>query len=324
MTNKEVYKKTLVFSIKKFFFSLICILGIAVLAVGGFILVDKLTNKGLIGLAVGLLFGIVVVAVVAHFFAYTYSAGQIAMMTRAFTEGTLPEDVYGEGKRMVKERFLTVAAYYAATKVIKGIFNQVGNAITKLGSAIGGDTGETIGSIISIGINVLIGFLCDCCLGWVFYCRQKGAVKATLEGACIFFKNGKALLKNMGRIFGMGIASLLLIGGAFTGIFFLIFNTMTSTFTALRDELMEAAVRNSWDIPAFFNNPTNLALVAALVVALIFWLIIHGTFVRPFILVGVIHNFMDAGLKSQITETDYNEVEKKSSKFAKLRQEEGI
>jgi len=322
MSNKEIYAKTLTFSLRRFIFNTCCLLFVGALAVVGFLLIDKMYDKGLIGLAVGILFGIVIVAIVAHFFSYIYKAGHIVMMMKAVTEGELPDDVYHEGKRLVKSRFTTVALYYAATNAIKGIFNEIGNLITKGAEAIGGDTGNAIGNAISIGINVVIGFLCDCCLGWVFYRSDKGAVKATLEGGVIFFKNGKALLKNLGRIFGMGILSLLAIGGAFTGIFFLIFNSMDSTFGALKDEIMEAATRNNWDIPAFFNNPTNLALVAALIVGLVLWLIIHGTFIRPFILVGVIRNYMEAGIKSNITEADMSDLDKKSKKFAKLRAKE--
>ena len=323
MSNKEIYKQTLTFSLRRFVFNTCCLLFVGALAVFGFLLIDKMYDKGLIGLAVGILFGIIVVAIVSHFVSYIYKAGHIVMMMKAVTEGSLPADVYHEGKRLVKARFTTVALYYAATSAIKGIFNEIGRLITRGAEAIGGDTGNAIGSAISIGINVVVGFLCDCCLGWVFYRSDKGAVKATLEGGVIFFKNGKALLRNRGRIFGMGIASLIAIGGAFTGVFYLIFSNMTSTFEALRDEIMDAATRNSWNVPEFFNNPANLALITAVIVALIIWGIIHGTFIRPFILVGVIRNYMEAGIKSQITDADMKDLDKKSKKFKKLREQEG-
>ncbi len=322
MSNKEIYKKTLTFSVHRLLFNTICVLGIAILGVGGFILVDNLTNKGLIGLAVGVVFGIILVAVISHFVSYTYQAGQIAMMTRALTEGDLPEDVYGEGKKVVKSRFTTVALYYAATRAIKAIFQELGHLITKAGEAIGGDAGSTVGSAISIGIQVVVGFLCDCCLGWIFYRSDQGAVKSTLQGAAIFFKNGKALLRNVGRIFGMGLVSLAVIGGTFFGVFFLIFSNMTDAFTSLRDEILEAGARMNTSIPSFFQNPTNLALIAAIILAFIIWSIIHGAFVRPFILVGVLRNFTQVGMSTETTENDYESITKKSKKFAKLREAE--
>ena len=68
------------------------------------------------------------------------------MMTKGITEGSLPENVIGEGKAIDKERFLTVAAFFAVTNVIKGIFNQLGRGLTNLGGKLGGDTGRSIGS----------------------------------------------------------------------------------------------------------------------------------------------------------------------------------
>ncbi len=323
MTNKEVYKKTLVFSLKRLGFNCICVVIVLALAIGGFILVDNLTDKGLIGLAVGVLFGIVVVAVLAHFFSYTYSAGQIAMMTRAVTEGSLPDNVFAEGKRMVKERFLTVVAYYAATKAIKAIFNEIGKLLTGAGKALGGDTGEGIASAINIGIQVVIGFLSDCCLGWVFYRKDKGAGRATLEGAGIFFKHGKTLIRNLGRIFGMGLASLAVIGGAFFGIFYLIFTSFPEMFRSLSNELVETFQKEGETVTVWISDPGHLAIIIAGIAALILWLFIHGTFVRPFILVGVLRNFMEAGIAHIPTESELAEVAQKSKKFAKLQEDAG-
>lgn len=34
------------------------------------------------------------------------------------------------------------------------------------------------GSTISGAISVIVGYLCDCCLGWVFYRKDKKATRA--------------------------------------------------------------------------------------------------------------------------------------------------
>ena len=320
MTNSQIYKKTLTFSLRRLLFNTICVIVVLALSTVGFAVVEKLYDKGLIGLAIGLVLGIIIVAVIAHFFAYTYSAGQIAMMTRGVTEGTLPDDVYGEGKRIVKERFMTVVAFYAATRAIKAIFNQIGKLITGAGRAIGGDTGEGIASAINIGIQVVIGFLSDCCLGWVFYFKEKSSFKAALEGCGVFFKNGKALVRNLGRIFGMGIASLALIGGALSGVFYLILSNFTSLFEKVATEIVNIASKDGSKIPEWFTKPENLALVAAIILGIIVWSIIHGAFIRPFILVDVLRNFMQAGLANLPTEADMADLAKKSSKFAKYQE----
>ena len=318
MSNGEIYRKTLVFSVRRLLIDLIMLLVYAGICVLGFVILDKTTDHGLIGLGIGVVIVIAIAVLVSRFIKYTLYAGQIAMITRGVTEGTLPDDVYGEGKRMVKERFTTVAVYFAATSIIKGIFRQIGNLITKLGDAIGGDVGGTIGSVISTVIQVLIGYLCDCCLGWVFFRKEQSSGKATCEGAVIFFKHGKTLLRNMGRIFGMGLLSLLVIGGAFFGVAYLILSRFDNMFEAIAREIMEAA---EGDVSPFFQDPNNLALIAAAVVGVMLWGFIHSTFIRPFVLTGVMRNYMESGMNDIPTEDQFAMLDSKSPKFAKLHQE---
>ena len=319
MSNGEIYRKTLVFSVKRFIIDLISLLLYAGICVGMFLLIDKTTNKGLIGLGIGIVFVIIIAIFISRFVKYNLYAGQIAMITRGVTENSLPDDVYAEGKRVVKERFVTVAVYFAATNIIKGIFRQIGNLITKLGNSIGGDTGGTIGSVISTIIQIVISYLCDCCLGWVFYRKDQSSGKATCEGAVIFFKHGKTLLRNMGRIFGMGLVSLAVIGGVFFGIAYLILSRFEGMFEALSSEIVEIA--DGGEVPAFFLDSNNLALVAAAVVGLIIWDFIHSTFIRPFVLTGVLRNYIASGINDIPTEDQFAMLDSKSPKFAKLHQE---
>lgn len=323
MTNKEIYKKTLVFSVKRLLIDLIGVVLLAGMCFLGFFILDKTIDQGLIGLFIGLIVGIIILAIISHFISYSLKAGQIAMMTRGITDGALPENVYAEGKAIVKKRFATVAAYYAITNVIKGIFNQLGKGITAVGEMVGGDAGGTVGSAISSAIQVVVAYLCDCCLGWVFYREGTSAAKATCEGAVLFFKHGKTLAKNMGRIFGMGILSLLVIGGAFTGIFYLIFMLIPGAFTALSNEIVEVSDKFESAPPEFLTNPTILMLVAAVVLGVIVWTIIHSTFIRPFILTGVLRNYIESGKNDIPSESSFSMLDKKSAKFAKLHKELG-
>ena len=318
MTNKEIYKRTLGFSIRRLFFDFISIILFVGCSAAGYLLLDKLTDKGLIGLAIGAVIGIIIIALISRFVSYTMKAGQIAMMTRGVTEGELPDNVIAEGKRAVKERFKTVAVFFALTGAIKAIFNQLGRGLTKLGSSIGGDTGGAVGSTVSTAINTLVSYLCDCCLGWVFYRKDQSAVRATCEGAALFFKHGKTLFKNMGRIFGMGLLSLLLIGGAFTGVFYLIFSGMPNVFTPLAAEIAEAAARSETNISEFFTDPATLPIVCAALLAIVLWSIIHSAFVRPFILTGVLRNYIESGMKAIPSEASFASLKDKSPRFAKL------
>ncbi len=321
MDNMAVYKKTIGFSLRRLVWDLLAMVVLAGCGVAGFMIADKSTNKGLIGLLVGALVAIVIIVVMMRWVSYKYKAGQIAMMTRGVTEGTLPDDVIGEGKKVVKERFMTVAAFFAVTGVIKGIFNEIGRAITRLGESIGGDTGNAVGSAISTVINTIVSYLCDCCLGWVFYRKDVKSTKATCEGAVLFFKHGKTFAKNMARVFAFAIVSLLLIGGIFFGIAFLIFRQFPDLFNNLAAEIAEAATRNSSKIPDFLKDPNTLIIAAAVLVGVIMWSIIHSVFIRPYVLIGVLRNYIASGIKDIPSEESFAALDAKSKKFKKLHSE---
>ena len=319
MTNFQVYKKTLSFSLIGFLVDLLVFVGFIAICALGFIIADKAFDKGLIGLALGFVVAVVFSILMNIFVSNVLKAGHIAMITRGVTEDALPENVLSEGKKAVKERFATITAFIFITRAIKNIFRQIGRIVTKVGTAVGGETGGNIASIINSAVQVLLGYLCDCCLGWVFYRKDKNAARATCEGAAIFFKHGKTLFKNIVRIFGLGLLSLAIIGGAFFGIGYLISSTMLKgAFDSLAGEIAEASLRNDLDVPQAFMEPKTLMLIVSGIAALFIWNIIHSVFVRPFILVGVMRNFTASGIKEMPTEAELNELDKKSPRFAKI------
>lgn len=320
MDNKAIYKKTIGFSLWRALWDFLAAIAFFGFLIAGVIIADKAANSPLIGLAIGAILGGICSWLILHFIGYTYKAGQIAMMAEGVTTGKLPENTIVAGKKVVKERFATVAAYYAVTSAIKGIFNQIGVGITAVGNAIGGDTGSTIGSTISSVINTIVAYLCDCCLGWVFVRKDEKATKATLEGAVIFFKHGKTLAKNLGRIFGISLASFLVIGGIFFAISYLILHAFPDAMSAFSQTIIEAA-DNSSELPSFVYDITTLTIVCSGVIGVIMWSIIHSTFIRPFILIGVLRNFIKSGTEDKPTEADMKELDKKSNKFAKLHAE---
>ena len=321
MDNKEIYKKTIGFSLWRVLWDFLGFAAFIGFTIAGFVVADKISgNYALAGLGIGAILGAIASWLILHFVAYTYKAGQIAMMTEGIVKGKLPEDTIKEGKKIVKERFSTVAAYYFITGAIKGIFNQIGNGITAVGQAVGGDNGGAIGGTISGIINTIVAYLCDCCLGWVFYEKDQKATQATLEGAAIFFKHGKTLVKNLGRIFGISLISFVVIGGIFFGISYLIFQAFPGAMSELSQAIVDVA-ENSSELPAWVYDTTTLALICSGVIGVIMWSILHSTFVRPFILIGVLRNFINSGKEEKISESDLKELDKKSKKFAKLHAE---
>ena len=170
-------------------------------------------------------------------------------------------------------------------------------------------------------INVIVAYLCDCCLGWVFYRKDVKSSKATCEGAVLFFKHWKTLAKNMARVFVFAIVSLILIGGVFFGIAFLIFSRYPVVFEKLARELVEAGARNDTQVSEFLKDPNNLMLVAAALVGVIVWAMIHSVFIRPYVLIGVLRNYMASGINDIPPESSFAELDGKSKKFRKLHAE---
>ena len=156
MDNKQIYKATLCFSIRRVLWDLLALLVWAGVMALGFFIAEKAADKGLIGLAIGGVIGLIALVFFLRWLSYKYKAGQIAMMTKGITEGELPQDVMGEGQKIVKERFATVAAFFAVTRVIKAIFNQLGRGISAAGRAIGGDTGGPAGDVVSSVIQGIV------------------------------------------------------------------------------------------------------------------------------------------------------------------------
>ena len=321
MDNMAVYKKTIGFSLRRLGWDCLSLLILAAACGAGFLIADKTTDKGLIGLAIGLLIGIVILVVLVRWTSYQFKAGQIAMMTRGVTEGTLPDDVIGEGKKIVRQRFTTVAVFFAATRLIKGIFNEIGRAVTKIGENVGGDTGNAIGSTISAVISVVVAYLCDCCLGWVFYRSEVKATKATCEGAVLFFKHWKTLAKNMARVFIFGLVSLIVIGGVFFGIAYLIYSRFPAWLERLANEIVEFGARNETQVADILKDPAMLILLAAALTGVIVWSILHSVFIRPFVLVGVLRNYMASGINDIPAENSFTVLDGKSRKFKKLHAE---
>ena len=320
MNNKQIYKKTLGFSLRRVFWDIISVVLLLGAGTLGYFLGEKYAQNGPIGLLIGAVIGVVALILITRFISYALKAGQIAMMTRGVAEGELPDDVIKEGKKVVKERFATVAAFFAITGVIRGIFNQIGRGITKLGESIGGDTGGAIGGAVSSVMQTIINYLCDCCLGWVFYRKEVKPARAACEGAVLFFKHGKTFAKNMGRVFGMGFVSLLGIGGVFGVVSYLILKGQTF-YEPLAAWMTENLTDTSSWLAQILSNPKTLPIAFAALIGIIVWAIIHSVFIKPFVLVGVLRNYIDSGKNDIPSEESFRMLDSKSPKFRKLHQE---
>ena len=323
MTNFQVYKKTLSFSIAGFFLDLLVLLMVVGLAVGGFFLLnDKGEGMGIVGLLVGLFIGVVASILIGIFVTNRIKAAQIAMMTKGVVDNELPEHTYKAGFNELKGRFGKITLFFLITNAIKSVFKDIGRGINKIGTAVGGDVGGAVTSGVNAAIQTVVAYCCDCCLGWVLYRQDVNGFRAGCEGAVIFFKHGKTLIRNVGRIFGIGLLSFLLIGGIFFGITYVLgVNVFADQWALLASEIHEIAIKEAWESNWFLDaiqQKDTLIIAASFLVGIIFWSIIHSLLIRPFILVGVLRNYMAAGLKDIPAESDIKDLEGKFPKMKKL------
>ena len=322
MTNFQIYRKVLSFSLLMFLVDLLVLVVIGGFATAGFFIGynvvsgtgDSKAIAGIIGLIAGFVLGAIGAYIINIFITNRIKAAQIAMMVKGVTEGSLPEKTFHAGFEEVKGRFGSITLFFFITNAIKGVFRQIGRGINRIGTAIGGNTGNSITSIIDSAIQTLIGYLCDCCLGWILFRKDQNAARAGCEGAVIFFRSGKTLFRNIGRIFGMGILSFIVIGGGIFGLSFLLFNAAPGILGSLTQAFME--ITESTD-----NVPgTVVAAVVSFFIAVFLWSALHSVLVRPFILVGVMRNYMAQGQASMPTEAEFEEVARKAPRLRKLQE----
>ena len=316
MTNFQVYRKTLVLSGVQFLVDLAILLVFGGLIAGG-AFIGIAAGNVIIGLVVGLVLAIIAGILGSYLLSNRVKAAHIAMITKGVNENQLPDHVVKSGFAEVRGRFTSLTAFFFVTNAIKGIFRQVGRGINRIGTAIGGDAGNSITSAIDSAIQILIGYLCDCCLGWVIFRKDENTAKAACEGAVIFFKHGKTLIRNIGRIFGMGLLSLLLVGGLLFAAFFGIFSLFPSAFATLSQEVAKALADGGTPEPI---DPVVFTVIAAAVGAVILWSTLHSVLVRPFILTGVLRNFMESGKADMPKESDFEAIAAKSPRFRKLQE----
>ena len=123
MTNFQVYKKTLSFSLLMFAVDIIgLLLFVGCAALGFVIFAASAPELAILGLVIGVIVGIVASVLINIFVTNRIKAAQIAIMVKGVTEGNLPERSFKEGFNEVKGRFASITAFFFITNAIKGIF----------------------------------------------------------------------------------------------------------------------------------------------------------------------------------------------------------
>lgn len=296
MRNSEIYRRTLKFALMRMLCTIVGIVFLIALPIVGVVAFAGMGEvAAVIAAIVGLILGIVVMVVIGRYAGYLFRAGQIAMIAQGVAEGQLPADAYAAGKQAVKERFGTASVYFALMAITRAISNEITTGLNAVAGAVGGaannnNPAAAAASIASAIISIVLEYLNYCSLGWVFLHRDQNAFKSTCDGAVIYFQNWKTLLKNAGKVLALTAVSLLVIGGAFFGLFYLILGSIGPLTSVLADLDAAATLDDGSPVPA-----GTCLIILCVIVALVFWGGVHGAFIEPYILVSVMRRYVEAG-----------------------------
>ncbi len=136
-------------------------------------------------------------ALVMNYGGYMVKAGHIAVLAEAAATGHVPADQVAYGTQRVKDRFLTSNVYFAVDKLVSSAVHQIQKNITKLGNKLDFIPGmEHIVGAANFFVELSLGYIDECCLGWTFYKKEQGAFQSACDGVVIYAQNIKHLLKN--------------------------------------------------------------------------------------------------------------------------------
>ncbi len=293
MKSGELFRKTMPFAMAKLLLGaatvLISVVLLAILMGLGWLFGDG-------GMAICIIIWIGLTGMVRfaimHYFGYLVKAGHVAVLAEAVTTGKVPDNQVAYGKEKVKERFATANVYFAVDKLVTGSVKQIQNGIQRLGNAM--DFIPGMGAVTSAAkffVDLSLGYIDECCLGYTFYKKEQGAYQSACDGVVIYAQNIKELLKNAAKtMLKVIILSIVVVLVVFVpvGLLFKILN---------------------WS-----------ALLAFLLALFVAW-VVKFAFLDSYILCQTMASYMAVAPNTQITFDLYGKLSGISSSFKKLYNE---
>ncbi len=198
MTAGKLFRKTAPFVWAKLMLGfLTALISIGLLA--GFLALGWLFGEiGLVIMAILWLVSIKLVwTIIMHCGGYLIKAGHIAVIAEACRTGKVPSRQVGYGKDMVRDRFATTAVYFLIDKLVSGAVKQIQKGIGRLGDRFDFIPGmEVVTGAAQFFVKISLGYVDECCLGWTFYHKEQGVFKSSADGVVLYTQNWKSLLKN--------------------------------------------------------------------------------------------------------------------------------
>lgn len=226
-----------------------------------------------------------------RYIGYLLKAGHVAIVTTAVTTGAIPENQFEVAKQMVKERFLTTNVYFAVDRLVTGAVSQLQKGLQKVDNLLGGIPGVSlIISFAQMFIQVALGYIDECCLGYTFLHKEQSAFKSAADGVVIYFQNWKKLLKDA------AVTTLIVLGITVVAwlLPFVIFFAIFALFE----------VSTGW--------------VYAFIISIFFAAAVRSAFVDSWMMVKMMVSYMEVAPSTQITFDLYDKLCGLSSKFKSL------
>jgi hypothetical protein len=226
LTPREVFFKTMPFAWAKLLLGLATVAASAVIfaILTGIAWLLKSESAGIVMIIIWAAATGVINFVLNHYLGYMVKAGHVAVITEAVTTGNVPDNQVEYGKRAVKERFLTSNVYFVLDKLVAAAVRQLQRAVKKITNAASFVPGmKNIQGVIDLFLNIALGYIDECCLGYTFLHKEQGAFRSAADGVVIYWQNWKTLLKDaakttaivVGLILAVTLAAFLVFGGLF-------------------------------------------------------------------------------------------------------------
>jgi len=220
---------------------------------------------------------------------YLVKAGHIAVIAEAVTTGRVPDNQVAYGKHMVTERFASSNIYFAVDKLVAGAVRQLQGYLQTAGNAF--DFIPGMNALVKVGklfIDISVGYIDECCLGYSFYKRDQGPFKSAADGVVIYAENWKTLLSAAAKTTLMVIGLLV----AVTLVAFVVLGLLCKVF----------------------GLPGYLGFLFACLIALA----VKFAFIDSYILVKMMASFMEVAPSTVLKVDLYGTLCAASSKFQEL------
>ncbi len=298
MTAKDIFMETLPFCWSKLGLGLlnivICVVLFAILMGIGLLF----NSEGVAAVMIIVWFVLIgfVNFVINHYFAYLVKAGHVAVIAQTFKDGRVPDNCVSVGKAMVKDRFGTANAYFAIDKLVSGSVKQLQRTLGRITDSLLGSLpgADSVKSATNFFLDISLGYVDECCLSYTFYNKGQSAYKSACDGVVIYAQNWKHLLKNAAMTALTVVVSILVV----TLVAFVIFG---GAFRLL-----------GWS--------GFVAFVLALMLA---WAV-KFAFIDSWIMVKMMHGYMQVAPTTVITFDLYTKLSGFSSSFKRLYNESRI